>query len=193
MKENMEEIIKEESNLLLPQETKLPSRSRPKRALEPEITLQDEKDQRKDLTPPRKIDPDEELKAERARKLAWLKARDAQIVRGKFMNIEQPGMRLEFNYKAYKGDPVARYELDCGGVYDIPFGVAIHLNENCSKPVYQLVPGEKKMIAGENPDARGVMKITSKINRFLFQPLNFSEKDYVGIKSNKILQVETVG
>lgn len=154
----------------------------------PEITVKPEISEPVDLTRPIRSVANKE---ENYKKIEWQRARDAQIVKGKFMNIEQPGQQLSFVYKAYKGDPVKRYDLNCGEIYEIPLGVAMHLNENCATPTYEYIPGTKKMIAGENPDVRGAMKITRKVNRFLFQPLNFSASDHVGINSNRILQVET--
>jgi len=62
-----------------------------------------------------------------------LKAKDSQLVKGRFSYVEIPGGTLSFVYKAYEGDPVVRYDLKDGEIYKLPLGVARHLNNNVGR------------------------------------------------------------
>lgn len=59
--------------------------------------------------------------------------KDAKLVKGRFNYLEIPGGTLRFVYRAYKGDPVIRYELKDGEIYQLPVGVAKHLNNNVGR------------------------------------------------------------
>ncbi len=69
--------------------------------------------------------------------IAQLRAKDAELVRGRFNYHEIPGATLSLVYKAYKGDPVMRYDLADGEIYTIPKGVARHLNNNVGRFEHQ--------------------------------------------------------
>jgi hypothetical protein len=62
--------------------------------------------------------------------IAQLAAKDKQLVRGRFNYHEVPGGVLSFVYRAYKGEPVIRYDLKDGEIYNLPLGVARHLNND---------------------------------------------------------------
>jgi len=127
------------------------------------------------------------------KKLAMQKARDSEIVRGKFINHEQSGAPLDFWYKAYPGDKLQRWHFKDGEIKEIPLGVAMHINNNCSTPVYEHLKGDKKMIAGNNDEGEN-LTVTGYKNRFSFQPLNFTSVDFAGGSHNnvypKVLKVE---
>lgn len=69
--------------------------------------------------------------------LKQMREKDRQPVKGMFKYYEVPGGFLEFNYKAYDGEDVVRYELYDGEIYTIPLGVAKHLNNNLWYPIHE--------------------------------------------------------
>lgn len=73
------------------------------------------------------------LKGKKVKNLEQLKAKDEQLVKGRFNYHEIAGGTLSFVYKAYKGQPVVRYDLTDGEIYKIPLGVAKHLNNNVGR------------------------------------------------------------
>lgn len=104
----------------------------------------------------------EEIKKELKRR----RERDSQMVKGIFRFHEVPGGTLRFVFKAYKEDPVERYDLVDGTIYTIPLGVALHLNTNVWYPqhAYQL-----------DKDGKPQMQIAKKIRRASFQSLEFMD------------------
>lgn len=54
---------------------------------------------------------------------------DKRIVRGKFVFYERPGGQLSFGYRRYKGEKVKNIILKDGSVYDLPWGIVRHLEE----------------------------------------------------------------
>lgn len=56
---------------------------------------------------------------------------DAKLVKGVFKNLECPGGDLTFAYHQYKGEPTRIYHLLDGKEYEIPIGVAKHINRSC--------------------------------------------------------------
>jgi len=77
----------------------------------------------------KKLTTDQKKKAsdiiEQARK------EDSKLVKGVFKNLECPGGDLEFAYCAYKGEPIRVYRFEDGNTYEIPYGVAKHINRQC--------------------------------------------------------------
>lgn len=59
------------------------------------------------------------------------KKEDAHIVKGIFKNIECPGGDVEFAYHKYPGESTKVYHLIDGHEYDLPLGVAKHINQQC--------------------------------------------------------------
>src|SRR5882757_10396624 len=68
--------------------------------------------------------------------LKFLRDRDRQIVKGIFRFYEVPGGILQFSIRLWKEDQVENYTLKDGDVYELPLGVARHLNKNCWYPVH---------------------------------------------------------
>jgi hypothetical protein len=99
-----------------------------------------------------------------AANLKYQRDKDRELVKGIFRYYEVPGGSMAFMYKAYKEDPVEKYDLLDGGVYTLPLGVAKHLNKNGKVPVH-------KYMVDEN--GKPVARVGEKISRFGFQSLEF--------------------
>lgn len=84
---------------------------------------------------------------------------DSEIVSGTFNYTQVPGGTLEFYYKKYKGDPIKKYSFVDGQHYNIPRGVANHLNDNCGIPVHQYIQDEK---------GTPIAKLSTPFKRFMF-------------------------
>jgi len=56
---------------------------------------------------------------------------DNKLVKGVFKNVEAPGGDVSFAYRMYKGDPARVYHFVDGETYEIPIGVAKHINRTC--------------------------------------------------------------
>lgn len=111
--------------------------------------------------------------------LKYHRDRDREPVKGKFIFHECPGGTMSFSFRAYKEDPVERYDLVDGQIYTIPLGVAKHLNKNCWYPEYAYLQGET---TNNNPTQGGysmdgrVMKMSKKVRRVSFQSLEFIDE-----------------
>lgn len=161
----------------------------------------DQKDIKEEKTNPEKFDkrkgPDELRKMtydERQRYYNWCRDQDAELVKGVFKFYERPGHELEFVYRAYKGEGAQTYCLRDGQVYEIPLGVARHLNKDGWYPEYEYVPGGKTiMVPGGRPTN---MRIQKKVRRFGFQTLDFVDGQDLaeyGEATNGLVSVEYVG
>ena len=95
---------------------------------------------------------------------AFMRDKDKEPVRGKFIFHEVPGGCMSFVYKAYKGDEVERYDLMDGEIYTLPLGVARHLNKNCKYPVHAYAMDEV---------GKPSMKVGKWVRRCSFQSLEF--------------------
>lgn len=107
-------------------------------------------------------------------------------VKGMFKFYEVPGGNMSFVYKAYKGDPVVRYDMLDGEVYTIPYGVAVHLHNRGKYPVHSYMRDES---------GKASMKVGRTIDRFGFHPLDFiyDEEDIDSSVADKIITVEKMG
>ncbi len=97
--------------------------------------------------------------------------KDREKVKGIFRFYECPGGTLNFAFRAYKWDPVQKYMLLDGESYDIPLGVAKHLNKNGWYPEHHYLLDE-----GGTPHIR----INQKKRRFGFQSMEFIDSDEIG-------------
>jgi hypothetical protein len=100
--------------------------------------------------------------------LKFMRDRDREKVKGIFKFYECPGGTMSFCYKAYKEDPVERFDFIDGGVYSIPLGVAKHLNKNGFYPIHAHTVDES---------GRPSMSVGTKVRRFGFQSLEFVDID----------------
>lgn len=122
-------------------------------------------------------------KEEFQKKINYQRDRDAELVTGKFQNLENPRGTLEFNYKFYPGEPYRYYILTDGEVYRIPRGVARHLNNNCFYKEYYHLPGEfgEQGVRGAYSDgtqrASSKMQASRKIQRYAFRSMEFMDDD----------------
>lgn len=111
-------------------------------------------------------------------KLENMRARDAEMVKGIFKFYEVPGGKLTFFYKAYKPDPIERYEMNDGEVYTIPLGVAKHLNRNCWYPVHEHEIDEH---------GKASTRIGKKVQRFYFQSLEFVDIEDLNLPDGQLI------
>lgn len=94
---------------------------------------------------------------------AW--KRDSKMVRGVFRCHEPRGGTVVMSYKQYKWDPTRTYTFVDGQEYEIPLGLAKHLNTNCAYPVHQHILG---------PDGNPLVDRSGrKVSRMNFESLEF--------------------
>ena len=115
--------------------------------------------------------------------LQYMRDKDAEMVRGIFHFYEVPGGLLEFSYKCYKGDDVAKYSLEDNKVYSIPRGVARHLNKNGWYPVHGYATDET---------GKPIAKIGQKVARYGFSSLEFFDSDDLIPEGKPLITVESV-
>lgn len=102
----------------------------------------------------KKISDEEKKKAsdlvEKARK------EDSRLVKGIFKNHESPGGDATFSIRLYKGDPIRTYSLVDGHEYEIPLGVARHINRQCryKKHKWLVDKDGNKMVGADKPFER---------------------------------------
>lgn len=106
-------------------------------------------------------------KRKTAEEMEKMRQADAKLVKGVFRCHEPRGGTVTLVWKVHKGDPIRRWVLKDGEQYEIPKGLAKHLNSNCSYQVHQHI-----LDANGNPavDKRG--KVVSRMN---FESLEFYE------------------
>jgi len=130
-----------------------------------------------------KVVKDPKEAAKKKPSLKYQRDKDREMVKGIFKFYECPGAELSFVYKAYKEDPVERFDLIDGKIYSIPLGVAKHLNKNGCYPIHQYLKDE---------DGKVSMKIGQKVRRFGFQSLEFVDVDELSTEPSQIVTVEHV-
>jgi hypothetical protein len=123
-----------------------------------------------------------------AKQAKYLRDRDRELVRGKFIFHECPGGVLSFPFRMYKEDPLEVYHMRDGEVSSIPLGVARHLNKNCYIPQYEYIPGDKEtnqaFVGGKG------MQVTHKVRRCSFQSLEFIDSEDLSPEVGNITPVE---
>ncbi len=125
--------------------------------------------------------------------LRWLRDRDREKVRGKFKFYEVPGGAMSFSIKLYKEDEVETYTLIDGEIYELPLGVARHLNKNCWYPEYEYIKGDKNTIGGHGPE--GTMRVGKQVARCAFQSLEFMDIEGLDMRvpEKSLVTVEHAG
>lgn len=108
----------------------------------------------------------ESIRTEKKPDLKWLRDRDKQKVKGIFRFHEVPGGVMSFIYRMYKEDAPETFSLEDGKVYEIPLGVAKHLN-TIGYPIHAYAKGE---------DDKPSVKIGKRVKRCSFQSLDFTEE-----------------
>lgn len=101
----------------------------------------------------------------------WNRDKDREKVRGIFRFYEVPDGFMSFVYCAYEGDEIERYDMYDGQIYEVPIGVAKHLNKNGWYPEHAFVVDET---------GKPIAKVGKKIRRFGFQSLEFTDETDFG-------------
>ena len=96
--------------------------------------------------------------------LKYLRDKDREMVRGKFIFHEIPGGQLDFPFRKWKEDPVESFSLVDGEIYTLPLGVAKHLNRECKYPIHSYTMDETN---------KPVSKVNQWVRRCSFQSLEF--------------------
>lgn len=125
-----------------------------------------------------KVDKKENLRLN----LKYMRDKDREKVKGKFIFHEVPGGVMEFSFRKYKEDEIENYKMYDGEIYEVPRGVAKHLNDNLSYPVHSYYKTE---------DGDHTMKVGQRIRRATFMPLGFMDED-TDLMPNKIQTAEYV-
>lgn len=115
--------------------------------------------------------------------LRYQRDRDREKVRGRFIFNEVPNGQMEFVYRAYKEDPIERYCLKDGEIYEIPLGVARHLNKNGWYPIHRYLL---------NDQGAPAQLVNQKVRRFSFQSLEFMDSEEIGDNHVDIVTVKNL-
>lgn len=116
--------------------------------------------------------------------LKYQRDKDREKVKGIFRFHEVPGGSMSFCFKAYKEDPVERYDMLDGQVYTIPLGVAKHLNKNLKYPIHGHMMDENN---------HPMMRVKQWIRRCSFQSLEFIDSEDLTPEGNSLVEVEFAG
>jgi len=111
-----------------------------------------------------------------------LRARDNEMVRGRFKYEEVPGGTLVFSYKKFKNDPVRNFTLEDGKIYTIPRGVAKHLATSGSYPIHEYQTDE---------NGRPIVRIGRHKRRYTFESLGFFD-DIEETQQSSLYTVEKI-
>lgn len=106
----------------------------------------------------------EEEKIEGKKRWDSLREEERKMVKGKFIFNECPKAILHFSFRKYKGDPIKKYSMRDGEVYEVPLVLARHLNNNCHFPSYTYKRSER----GDH-----FSTVSENIRRTTFQSLDF--------------------
>lgn len=120
--------------------------------------------------------------------------RDKQLVKGTFHFHEVPGGLLSFVYREYPSQDLERYDLWDGMEYELPLGVARHLNKNGKRPEYEYLTDERgRMVqiggpssqvrSAINPNVPQNMKIIGWKHRYSFSNTNFQSAEDFSIRT----------
>jgi hypothetical protein len=118
-----------------------------------------------------------------------------EMVKGIFKFYEVPGGAMSFSFREFKEDQTQRYDLIDGEIYSLPLGVAKHLNNNGSYPVYDFVAGDNSIMVGvpaQGFSGGQVQRITRKVRRFGFQSLEFVDIEDMTHSPSAVVTVESM-
>lgn len=110
----------------------------------------------KEILPTKREKLSEEAKKKADVKVEAARKENEKLVKGVFKNIESPGGDLTFAYRGYKGEPIKVYHLEDGLTYDLPLGVARHINRQCkyTKSTHLVDKEGRPMIGAGKPTQR---------------------------------------
>lgn len=100
-----------------------------------------------EITKKKSVKPDPVVYEERLKKM---RKDSEKTVKGMFEFIDAQGGWLEFTYRIFPGEPIGKYRLVHGQIYEIPMGVVKHLN-NTKKKIRKFAmsaPGEASELTG---------------------------------------------
>jgi hypothetical protein len=123
--------------------------------------------------------------------IKYLRDKDREPVKGIFRFYEAPGNILEFNYRAYKEDPIEFYSLKDGEIYTLPLGIAKHLNKSGWYPEYEYFKDDNTTVQSFSPQGH-VMRVAKKVRRYGFQSLEFVDIDDMSEIGTGLSEVTTV-
>ena len=100
----------------------------------------------------------EEIKAAREQ--------DSKMVKGVFRCFEPLGGSVSFSYRKHRGETVQNYTMKDGEIYEVPLGVAKHLNQECWYPVHSYTQ-----------DGQGIPRVDigRRVKRMSFESLDFGD------------------
>ena len=92
-------------------------------------------------------------------------AEESKLVSGIFKNLECKGASVQFLWKKFPQDNIQCFTLEDGQKYEIPLGLAKHINNDCFMPKhsYLIDPATNKPVVG----------IGSKDHRYQFLSTQF--------------------
>jgi len=124
-----------------------------------------------------------------AQNIKYQHDKDREPVKGIFKYYEVPGGCLEFNYRAYKQDPIEFFSLIDGQVYTLPLGIAKHLNKSGWYPEYEYYKSDQTTTRAFSPEGH-VMRVSRKTRRYGFQSLEFVDIDDISEVGSGVVMVE---
>jgi hypothetical protein len=116
--------------------------------------------------------------------IQYMRDKDAQKVKGIFRFHERKGGTLDFSYKFYKGDPIEDYHLTDDQVYEIPLGVAKHLNRSGRYPIHEFTQTE---------DGKPRQDIGKRVARYSFESLEFMDINDMKDVTDTIPEITSAG
>lgn len=122
-----------------------------------------------DLSIDKRLPPSDAKKKEAKELLAKKHKEDSKLVKGIFKNLEAAGGTVMFPYRIYPQDPIRYYTLEDGKEYEVPIGVAKHINITCNEKAFETY----KTLGGDPTD---VPKIRTIPNRQRYQ---FNSSEYM--------------
>lgn len=135
----------------------------------------------------KQLNPQKITRDEAQAQIRRMRDRDAELVTGIFKNLENPATAggrgaVLFSYKAYPGDEYVQYELLDGERYQLPRGVARHLNNNCWYREYQHCQNDLglqgvRQGAADGRLKTGGMQMSRKVHRYAFHSLEYMDDD----------------
>jgi|SRR5690606_2035690 len=128
------------------------------------------------------IEKQDKLKQTTMENLKRMCERDREKVKGIFRFNECEGGTLSFVFRAYKWDEVEKYSLVDGQIYELPLGVAKHLNKNGWYPEHSYLMDET---------GKPTMRIGTKRRRFSFQSMDFIDPEEIGVTPDKDIVTAT--
>ena len=106
----------------------------------------------------------ETQKKEAKEKLAKQHEEDSKVVKGIFKNLECKGGTAQFPWRKYPQDEIEMCRFEDGKAYEIPLGLAKHINNDCFIPRHDY-------LVDENGDR--IVGVAEKNHRYQFLSTEF--------------------